>query len=127
MELGVGLWTLLAVAVGVLARREFGRSGIGWFFLALFFTPLVGLLLFLLPPRRRPCPFCGELIQPSAVVCRFCGREVPPVPGQAGLPRSTRFLVGVLVLAVLGAALSQCHYESLWWWQSSPPVQVEHF
>jgi hypothetical protein len=125
MELGVGLWTVLAVAIGVLASREFGRSGLGWFFLALFFTPLVGLLLFLLPPRRRPCPFCGELIQPSAIVCRFCGREVPPAQDQPGLPRSTRILLVLLVLAVFAAALSQCHYESLWWWGSTPPILVE--
>jgi hypothetical protein len=24
----------------------------------------------------RPCPYCAELIQPAAVVCRFCGRDV---------------------------------------------------
>lgn len=125
MEVGAGLWTLLAIAVGLLASREFGRSGLGWFFLALFFTPLVGLLLFVLPPRRRPCPFCGELIQPSAVVCRFCGREVTPVQSQPGLPRTTRILLVLLVLAVLAAALSQCQYRYQWWWQSSPPIQVE--
>ena len=28
----------------------------------------------------RPCPFCAEPIQPKAVVCRFCNREVPAVP-----------------------------------------------
>ena len=121
---GVGLWTLLAVAIGVLASREFGRSGLGWFFLALLFTPLVGILLFVLPPRRRPCPFCAEPIKPTAVVCRFCGREVTPLV-QPGLPGKTKILLMVLVLAVLAAALSQCHYESLWWWQSSPPVLVE--
>jgi hypothetical protein len=124
MEWGFGLYPLLAIAVGFLASREFGRSGLGWFFLALLFTPLVGLLLFLLPPRRRPCPFCGELIQRSAVVCRFCNREVPPMAGPAGLPTSTRVLVAVLVLAVLAAALSQCEFASFRWWDSSPPVQV---
>jgi hypothetical protein len=29
--------------------------------------------------NRRPCPSCAELIQPAAKVCRFCGRDVPPV------------------------------------------------
>ena len=27
---------------------------------------------------RIPCPACGELILPTAQVCRFCGREVKP-------------------------------------------------
>ncbi|HNX30163.1 MAG TPA: PH domain-containing protein [Holophaga sp.] len=25
----------------------------------------------------RPCPFCAEAIKAAAVVCRFCGRELP--------------------------------------------------
>ena len=27
----------------------------------------------------RLCPFCAESIKPLAAVCRFCGRDVPPV------------------------------------------------
>jgi hypothetical protein len=123
LELGAGLWVLLALAVGVLAAREFGRSGIRWFLLALFFTPLVGLLLFILPAHRRPCPFCAEPIKPSAVVCRFCGREVP-VDESAGLPRGTRLLLLLLVIAVMAAALSQCHAR--WWGQGDSPIQVRH-
>ena len=123
MELGAGLYTLLAVAVGILASREFGRSGLGWFFLALLFTPLVGILLFVLPPHRRPCPFCAEPIKPSAVVCRFCGREVTPLE-QSGLPNTTKILLVVLVIAVLAAAVSQCQYNFLWW-DAEPPIQVD--
>ncbi len=26
--------------------------------------------------RRRPCPWCAEMIQPAAKVCRYCGRNV---------------------------------------------------
>ena len=25
----------------------------------------------------KPCPFCAEAIKAAAVVCRFCGRELP--------------------------------------------------
>lgn len=25
----------------------------------------------------RKCPFCAEAIQSGAVICRFCGRDVP--------------------------------------------------
>lgn len=124
MEMGVGLWVLLAIAVGILASRGFGRSGLGWFVLALVFSPLAGLLLFLLPARRRPCPFCAEPIQPSAVVCRFCGRDVVAAMDHPGLPKTTRVLLLILVVAVLVAALSQCEYRYLWW-RGDSPIQVE--
>lgn len=26
--------------------------------------------------RTRPCPWCAELIQEAAKICRFCGRDV---------------------------------------------------
>lgn len=122
-ELGAGFWLLLALAVGILAAREFGRSGFRWFLLALIFTPLVGLLLFLLPPRRRPCPFCAEPIQPTAVLCRFCGREVP-VAESAGLPKNTRRAVILLVVAVMLASLSQCH-ERFQWWRGDGQIEVQ--
>jgi hypothetical protein len=92
--------------------------------LALIFSPLAGLLLFILPARRRPCPFCAEPIQPSAVVCRFCGRDVEAAPGHPGLPKTTRILLLILIVAVLVLALSQCEYR-YFWWRGDAPIQVE--
>ena len=124
MEIGIGLYCLLALAVALLASREFGRSAVGWFLLSLITTPLVGLLLFMLPPRRRPCPFCAESIQPSAVVCRFCGREVSSVTEGSGLPTRTKALLLILVVAVLLTALSQCQYRFGWWSTERPSLEV---
>jgi hypothetical protein len=123
MEIGAALWVLLALAVGIIAAREFGRSGIGWFLLALLLTPLAGLLLFLLPPRRQPCPFCAELVRPSANVCRYCGRSLPGLSERAGLPLWTRLILLLLVLGVLAAALSQCDYQ-FQWWRNGKSIQI---
>jgi hypothetical protein len=125
MEIGIGLYCLLALAVALLASREFGRSAVGWFLLSLILTPLAGLLLFMLPLRRRPCPFCAEPIQPSAVVCRFCRRDVPAVADAVGLPTTTKAALLILVVAVLLTALSQCQYRFNWWSTDRPSLDVK--
>ena len=52
MIIVVVCWFVLAIVVGVAAGGR-GRSGVGWFALALIFSPLIaGLLLLILPDTR---------------------------------------------------------------------------
>lgn len=75
IEGGFGLWLILMIVTGVLASRR-GRSVIGWLLLALIFTPIVLLILLVLPDRSvKVCPQCAEEVKRDAQVCRFCGYE----------------------------------------------------
>lgn len=89
MELIV-IWLLFAVFSAVLASGK-NRSGVGWFFVGLFFGPF-GLLVAFLPRLEslqsdalRSCPFCAEQVMRDAIVCKHCGRDIPPVATQPKL------------------------------------------
>lgn len=74
-------WLVLCAAVGFYAAGK-GRSGVGIFFLSLFLSPLVGLVVALAmrPDEKKVaaaqgmkrCPECAEFVQPEAKICRFC-------------------------------------------------------
>lgn len=84
-----GLWFGLAVIIGIAASRR-GRSGFGWFILAVFISPLLaGLLLLALgrpnalpvgptPETHVRCPDCRELVLKDARRCKHCGITLIP-------------------------------------------------
>lgn len=83
------LWFIFAILVGIYANSK-GRSGVGFFFLSVILSPLIGLIIALIAKpniqkveqsaiasgESKKCPFCAELIKKEARVCRYCGKEL---------------------------------------------------
>lgn len=117
MTEAVILYLILAFIIGAGANAR-GRSGSGWFFLALLISPLISGLLLLLLPRRTAvvgsdgeavsprthvrCPDCRELVRIDASKCRYCGCNLVPQPissedGSASTGKAIILTVAVLL------------------------------
>lgn len=92
-------WVFFAALVGVAAGAR-GRSGVGWFLLALILSPLLMIILVLVlpnlaerarqtamvaqagdpitPETHARCPDCREWVRRDALVCKHCRRTLEP-------------------------------------------------
>lgn len=85
-------WIALSIVAGVVAEAK-GRVGIGYIFLSLILSPIIGILLVALLPSRvtqataaaaatagptTRCDACAEVVLLAANKCKHCGHDLVP-------------------------------------------------
>lgn len=80
--------SVLALIPAHIAEKK-GRDFANWWLFGTFFWLVALICAVVIEPDRaaldrtaaaqglRRCPYCAEFVRPEAVVCRFCGYDVP--------------------------------------------------
>ena len=123
MELFV-FWLAMSVVPALIASKK-GHSFIGWWLYGVLLWPIALVHSLVIsdsatvsPDRglakgtRQPCPFCAEPIRVGAVVCRYCGRDLPePIGGRQCTDRSKWDPCRGDVMTSMEDGLPRCEYH----------------
>jgi hypothetical protein len=101
------VWFPMCAIVGVAAARRYDRSGMGWFFLSMLISPLLGLgFLLAVGPKKYAAPRAELVVAPAS--------GAPAAPAAPSPPRSSigeyagvSVCVAVFLLVLYAAAHGQ--------------------